>query len=53
MKVICVSADPRDECLSVAKGREGGGKVSTRWGVGWVLTAGRTGTVDGRHPQFR
>ena len=47
---MCVSADTRDECLSAAKGRKGGGKVSTRWGEGRVLTKGRTETADGRHP---
>ena len=54
MKRLCVTADTRDDCPSGAKDGEQGGRASTGCGGGEeVLTAARTVSVGGGHPQVR
>ena len=51
---MCVTADTRDDCLSGAKDGEQGGRASTGCRGGEeVITAARTVSMGGGHPQVR
>lgn len=55
-KLLCLSADTRDECPPGAKDGEGSWRGNTRWarwGGEQVLTAAGTLAVYGGYPQAR